>query len=207
MQLFGIKFDRRDFWALTLPFVFGLLSWAAWLAEIVYGIGWKSLDWLWEELASVYFVTALAVMSYLSPILLFSRQTPWTTILLCFSGMYISSLAGFFGAKNVFFTLYSKIPPSEHIGLVWSLFFITLGVAAAFFYLKQIYLFKSHSLHVLTLMFVFLSVIPASIITVDWLPGLGNASSFVDAVKMGYPVFWINVLLGQTTYAMVRRWI
>lgn len=207
MRIFGVSFDRRDVFALGLPVFFAFCSWLIWLAEIVYGIGWMSLAWLRAELASVYVVAALAVGSYLSPIVIYSRQTPWPTYLFCFTVLYISSLAGFFLSKNVFFALYSRIAVSEHIWQVWMLFFISGLVSAVFFYVKQIYLFKSHGLHVFTLMFVFLSVIPASLITIDWFPGLGKSSFFVDAVKMGYPAFWVNILLGQCSYFLVRRWI
>jgi hypothetical protein len=54
-------------------------------------------------------------------------------------------------------------------------------------------------------MFAFVSVIPASIISVEWLVNFGNASSFVDAVKMGYPFLWINIFLGHIAYLMVKK--
>jgi hypothetical protein len=52
---------------------------------------------------------------------------------------------------------------------------------------------------------VFITVVPASLATVEWIPGFGNGITFVDAVKMGYPMFWINVLLGWTAFAMVKK--
>ena len=41
-----------------------------------------------------------------------------------------------------------------------------------------------------------LSVYPLCVFTVKMFPGYGNGNNFVDAVKMGYPYFWIVLLMG-----------
>jgi hypothetical protein len=38
--------------------------------------------------------------------------------------------------------------------------------------------------------------IPLSLITILLIPGFGHQTGWIDAVKMGYPVFWVTVLLG-----------
>jgi hypothetical protein len=57
----------------------------------------------------------------------------------------------------------------------------------------------------MTIVAVFISIVPASLISIEWVKGFASTESFVDAVKMGYPVFWLNTLLGWVSYAMAKR--
>ena len=41
-----------------------------------------------------------------------------------------------------------------------------------------------------------LLTIPLSMISVKVIPGFGSGSDWIDAVKMGYPVFWMIASLG-----------
>ena len=97
------------------------------------------------------------------------------------------------------------MPEDKHVWHVWILIIIVTVVAAAFFYLKEWYLYKSGRFHIMTLVAVFISVVPASLITIEWFQGYGNAVTFVDAVKMGYPMLWVNIFLGWTAYAIVNK--
>lgn len=192
--------------ALLIPVLLGLLAWGIWLYEIVHVVGWMSLDWLTLPLYSVYIVTGITVASYLAPILLWSKAK-WYVMLACIVGMYLAAYGGYYLGRMMFTQLYAGVTDSKHVLDVWALFFIVLMVSAVFFFLKQYFLFKSGQFHVLTLMAVFISVIPASLATIEWFPGFGNSVGFVDAVKMGYPMFWVNLMLGWTAYAMVRKLI
>jgi hypothetical protein len=57
----------------------------------------------------------------------------------------------------------------------------------------------------MTIVAVFISIIPASLISIEWIKGFATSVSFVESVKMGYPLFWLNVMLGWVSYAMVKK--
>ena len=92
-----------------------------------------------------------------------------------------------------------------HVIYVWYLIFVVSIVAVFFYYVKQFLLFKSEIFHIMTIIAVFISIIPASLISIEWVKGFAVIESFVEAVKMGYPIFWLNVLMGFVSYAMVRK--
>jgi hypothetical protein len=167
-------------------------------------VGWKSLDWLRVPLYSVPIVAGLVVASYLLPILMWSKAK-WSIILACTASMYAAAFGGYWAGKFLFMALYSRAASEKHVWHVWAMILLVTVVAAIFFFLKQRFLFKSGRFHILTLVAVFITVVPASLATVEWIPGFGNGITFVDAVKMGYPMFWINVLLGWTAFAMVKK--
>jgi hypothetical protein len=199
-------FYVKDFIALALPLFLGVVAWGVWLYEITQIVGWAGLEWLRVELYSVYVITGITVLSYLLPIFMWSRAK-WYWNLTCFLGMYLAGLGGYWSGRYLLTQLYSRIPHEHHISQLWALFLVLLIVSSVFFFLKQYFLFRSGSFHVLTLMAVFIAVVPASLGTVEWFPGFGSMHSFVDAVKMGYPIFWVNLFLGWTAYAMVKKLI
>jgi hypothetical protein len=42
------------------------------------------------------------------------------------------------------------------------------------------------------------------LITVIILPGFGVGQSFIDSVKMGYPIFWLNISFGLVSIIIYR---
>ncbi len=41
--------------------------------------------------------------------------------------------------------------------------------------------------------------------TVDFFPGYGNSTTFIDAIKMGYPFFWIVIIMGQIGFLTEKK--
>ena len=199
-----LKIKKTDVWSVLIPLLFGVLSMIVWLIDIFNNVGWNSLIWLNHHLLSVYIITALTVGSFLFPILLKTNAKLHTIVFIVFA-LYIIALCGFFICKYLFIELYAEMPEDKHVWHVWILIIIVTVVAAAFFYLKEWYLYKSGRFHIMTLVAVFISVVPASLITIEWFQGYGNAVTFVDEVKMGYPMLWVNIFLGWTAYAIVNK--
>ncbi|MCP4437335.1 MAG: hypothetical protein GY810_00010 [Aureispira sp.] len=197
---------QKDFIWFLMPLFLGSLSLLIWLYEINSIIGWNSLEWLNQELYSIYIITLLVVISYLLPIAKIS-QVGMARVLVCGLTMYGAAIGGFILARGVFYDLYNKIPESinHYAWSIWKLFAIVLLVAIVFFLLKQWLLDATDRFHILTLIVALIAVVPMSLITVEYIPGFGVEDHFVDAVKMGYPVFWINVLLGITSFFMSRK--
>jgi hypothetical protein len=201
MNINNIKFD---IFALSIPVLLGTVSVLLWLSEIIHLIGWFGIEWIVVDLKSVYIITLFAVLSYVLPILIFIKVKTGK-VFLSIVLLYIFSLLGYFATKEIFRQLFDKIGYDTHVLYVWLLIFDVTLIAAIFYYTKQYFLFKSERFHLMTIVAVFISIIPASLISIEWLRGFASTESFVDSVKMGYPVFWLNVLLGWVSYAMVKR--
>lgn len=197
---------QKDLIWLIIPILLGVFSLAIWLYEINTIIGWNSLNWLQQELYSVYIITLLAVISYLLPIARISK-VGMKKVFACGITMYMVALGSFLLARTVFYDLYSRVPNSINLSTwsIWKLFGIVSLVAVVFFLLKQWFLDATDRFHILTLVVALIAVVPMSLITIEYIPGFGVEDHFVDAVKMGYPVFWTNVLLGITSFLMSRK--
>lgn len=178
----------------------------SWLAELIYVVGWEGEKWGTAYLNTVYLICFFVVLSYLSPVLIFVK-VKFKNFIITFTILYISSILAYYIAKKLFIELYHKMPEDKHVIYVWLLIVLVTVVAFVFFYIKQMLLYKSDRFHVMTLVAVFISVVPASLITLEWIKGFVSTESFIDAVKMGYPIFWLNIFLGLVSYSMVRRLI
>ena len=198
------KINKIDFFVLSIPVLFGAVSILLWLAEIIHLVGWIGIEWIVKDLKSVYIITLLAVLSYILPILILSNVKP-RNVIISILLLYLFSLLGYFATKEIFRQLFDKIGYDTHVLYVWLLIFEVTLIAAIFYYVKQYFLLKSERFHLMTIVAVFISIIPASLISIEWIKGFASTESFVDSVKMGYPVFWLNVLLGWVSYAMVKR--
>jgi len=198
------KFKYVDVIALIIPVFLGMASLAIWLTEIRYFVGWNGIEWIRTDLKSVYIATLLAVCSYILPVVIISKPK-WPNAILSIILLYIFSLFSYFISKWIFKQLYIKMGDETHVMYVWYLIFVVTIVAVFFYYVKQFLLFKSEIFHIMTIIAVFISIIPASLISIEWVKGFAVIESFVEAVKMGYPIFWLNVLMGFVSYAMVRK--
>jgi hypothetical protein len=198
------KFKFKDFFAILVPIILGISSLGMWLTDIRVYIGWEGIEWIKRELKSVYIITLFIVLSYVLPIVIISKPK-WSNSLICIVLLYVFSLISYFVSKWIFKQLYTKMGDETHVVYVWYLILVVTIVAGIFYYLKQFLLFKSEIFHVMTIIAVFISIVPASLITIEWVKGFSVIESFVEAVKMGYPIFWLNVLLGLVSYSMARK--
>ncbi len=202
----SIKETIKETAALFIPLLLAGAALLLWLNEIFIKTGWKSTKWIDYPFLSVYIISFLTVFAYLLPIIIF-KKVKIINLSLSFLTIYIASIWGYFSSKSIFVKIYDKIEEDTHLVYIWSLFLIVCIVSSVYFYSKQFLLYKSDRFHVMTLVIVFISVIPASLITVEWIPGYGNNITFIDSVKMGYPIFWLIVMLGFTSFLMVKKLI
>lgn len=203
----------RSIFALLLPFVLGLGSWLLWHYELELRAGWAGLAWLdIEHYYSIWW--GLFACSFCFVFTSWSiRNTPlWLGgIALCL--LFLLSLLGFYLAKSIFYALFQpdffSRPDSEsyRIKLASGLLLLVSGTGSAFFFIKQRLLFRSNPLHILTFIFVLFTLVPASLGSVELLLNWSNGERFVDAVKMGYPLFWSPILLGTTVWMMGHKLI
>ncbi|HMV78661.1 MAG TPA: hypothetical protein PL048_06935 [Leptospiraceae bacterium] len=186
---------------IALTAVFAFFAWGLWLGEILYFTGWKSLDWLRKSLFSPYIILILLTFSFMNPLLQTKKAEEklnpvfpalvFAAALLCFFSsevlMRLSYCRSCFLSETQNWLL--------HTGLVSDCFI--------FGFLLQ-WIAEKYSGRmprgfgiVLALGAVFAALL--SLITVKLFPGYGNGADWVDAVKMGYPVFYSVLLTGLSS--------
>lgn len=200
------KLNKADFFSLMLPVILGILSVTIWILEIRYFIGWDGIEWILFDMKSVYLVALFSVLSFVLPPVIIGYSNSKRALIAALI-LYVFSIFAFFLSKQIFRQLYLKIGEKDHVIYVWLLIFLVTITAAIFYLTKDIFLFKSEKFHIMTIVAVFISIVPASMITIEWFRGFAVTESFVEAVKMGYPIFWLNILLGWVSYVMAKRFI
>ena len=177
--------------------ILSLVGFGIWQWEIIAQFGWEGLRWLNKRHLSIYPISALVVVAYMLP---FSRRIKASGWYLTYPGMvlFLISIIGFHLAKTIIFILYARfslIPwPQLFIAL-----FVVIGFTAFCFHLitkRWIVPLKKSQIFVLILAIT--GTVPLSMFAVQWYngPAAAHYVSFVDAVKAGWPFFWIIFLMG-----------
>lgn len=203
----------RSILVVLLPWLLGLLAWGAWHYELQVRTGWRGLAWLEpEHHYSIWLGLFFCSLSVVLPASLL-RRPPLGETSISLVLIFLVCLLGFYLAKSIFYALFATDvftrPDSEwfRLKLALGLLFLVLATGAALFFIKQRLLFRSNRLHILTFIFVLFTLVPASLGSVELLLNWSNGERFVDAVKMGYPLFWGNGLLGTTVWFMAHKLI
>lgn len=194
---------------ILIAIVTGLLCNYIWLHEVLFSKGWYSLQWLDGYMISVLIIIPLTVFAFIYSIHIVNKLNRKTFLISLF-GLSVISMISFEIARMVLYTIYSRFfffglsifvsILTVLVAIMIPVFIFSLGYYALINKLiiktpkKAIFLF------VLSIIF---SVI-AGLITVAIIPGFGHGKSFVDSVKMGYPIFWLNLSLGLTSMIILR---
>lgn len=198
-----MKSPRNSIAIISMAAIFNI---SFWLFEIVVIKKWASLNWLKPPLYAPYAIALLTTIAYLAPIQLHYRASRfnWFTAV---GGLYFFSLAEFYAGKQLCYALYSRYWIITKIDFAIGCTAIGLlfaGLAAAcFFSSRQL----SHEISykpIFTNAILFICVIPLSLLSIKLIPGYGTSSGWIDAVKMGYPAFWITILLGVAAMRTIR---
>ena len=175
------------------------LAEAVWLYEIIVKLGWASLAWLKKDLFSPYAICLCAATAYLLPFIVKYRQIDGKVILTWLS-FFLLNISVFYIGESVLRHLFSPLIALLSFGDSLLMRFFGLFAACVFafgyFFITQKLIMKVHKQQVaLFFLSIFLMFVLGSI-TVFVIPGFGRGESIVDAIKMGYPQFWICILLG-----------
>lgn len=179
---------------------------AIWLYEINNCIGWHSLAWLHVHLVSPYIIALFTVSAFILP-LIFKNKINYLEVLLAVSLLYLTSIILYKIGKDLCFFLYRFMAPP-----VLLISILVVSCIVVFFILGFTYWAVSNRLlvankkrNIILIAIMGLLSIPAAWATVYILPGFGCCNDWVDAVKMGYPVFWITLLLGISSIIIARK--
>lgn len=192
-------------------FVFGIilllsiLSMAAWLYEIVYRIGWFGLNWLGHEHLSVFVIIAAVVLAYLLPFEII-KSKPLSQIILPFIILFVFSLLAYYFIKYELAIFYSRYISVNRTLLFLQMLTVPYFVAYGFYFVSKQFLLPVQPVLRWQMTLGIILVIPLSLLSVRLYDGLAPAQhSFVDAVKMGYPFFWITFVMGVLGYIAVKQ--
>ena len=161
--------------------------------------GWVSLSWLKTGLISPYFICFCAATAYILPFVVKHKQLD-SKVILTWLSIICLNIAVFCFGDAVLKNLFSRfiIFLSFNANLKLRLFgLLGVGIFAYGHYLITHHLIfnvrkQQAALFLLSVFLMFF----LGVVTVFFIPGLGNSAGLADAVKMGYPQFWICILLG-----------
>jgi hypothetical protein len=187
------------------PFLVALLCWGLWWLEWSWSVSQEGLLWTAHHWKSVYPIILLTVVLFLFP-LRRAFAVPWGWLFVYGVVLYGVSWWAYWETYSVFKNLYVAELLVREQGLgawsLWKLIGIALGLAICYFLPLWHYHQTTDGIHILTLLEIFILVIPCSLITLEIFP-MGDAEiSFINAVKLGYPVFWASMGLGYLSMAV-----
>ncbi len=198
--------DKKKF-TLVVIALLSLMNMGVWLFEIVIIKGWYGLNWLEGVLYSPYLACLIVAVTYLFAFFVNQQLSLGKTIvfmvtlyainIVCFkSGEYLCHLMYcrfcFWGRVEIYLFLLSGIS-----------LYLLLGFSYWFFSNK--FILRCRKMAILSLAIIAFLAVPLSLITITLLPGFGHGTNEVDAVKMGYPVFWTTLLVGLSGYTLSNR--
>lgn len=197
---------REVLQAVVLILGLAFLANGLWLAEVIWMTGWEGLGWLWQAQYSAYAGVGLAILAYLLPFILIGKARGprlWISAI----ELFFSSVVAFLIARNILYGLYggmAVLTISPH--LLYLMLAALLALVAGSFYLTTQRRLARPGISYYFWLFAALGAPGAlSLFTVKIFPGFGSSSTFADAVKMGYPLFWTVLCLGAVSLLGVSR--
>jgi len=206
MLFFMMKLSKIEICSLLLPLVLGCISILLWNVEIHLLSHNKSSVWYNELSWSPFIISFLLSISFLSPYIFLTSLRSFRL----FGSILFYSILNYFGLIAIRF-LYLQIQnpdyPSMHLLYVWTLIGSIVLFSGIFYLFKILVIERTNFFHMFTFMAVFISLVPTTYAMGDlfylWLPQKG----FLGLIKFGFPAFWINILIGWTNFAIVKKLI
>jgi hypothetical protein len=180
---------------ILLVLVWAFAAWALWMGEVRWVKGWAGLPWLAGFNWSALPICALIALS-VALLLPKPPRKPNRTLFVSVGGLLM--FTAFLVSRWVAFRMFSGgsgLLAEAGKGPLLLLLLTSLLLSVSLAYLADRWL---ASLHFWTVFLVFSALglaLPLSIITIRILPALNGSTDSIHAFKMGYPVFWLALLL------------
>jgi hypothetical protein len=197
---------RKQF-IISLSFVFSLslLAWAVWIFEILYFPGWYGLNWLFVTLYSPYISTFIAALAFAVPFMV-CRQGKTKNIFFSVLLFYLVNLICFQVGKMVNFSLHSWFISGSEALLLFSMVILLFPfLSFTYWLITQLLIRKSKESAILIILFPALATFPFSSFTINLNSGFGTGTTWVDSVKMGYPIFWMTFFMGCSGIIIAKQ--
>ena len=193
--------------ASIIIFTLSGLGMSLWLFEIVEVKGWYNLNWMYEPLFSPFIGSALVCFAYISPFM-FYRGLSGKQVILPFVIIFVINVLCFEVGKQLCYSMYCKFCPGTMTDLLLLLsitVFLFALIALVYWAATDKWIKKNKKTNMILISMLALLAIPLSLITIEINQGFGHQSGWVDAVKMGYPVFWTTIGLGFSGLIIARQ--
>lgn len=191
---------------LTITFL-SLLGTGLWLYEIVQIQTWHSLAWLYNQLYSPFIVTLLTVTSFLTAFIVTKTFTSIKKLIIALTLLYLVSGICYWTGKTLCYFIYHFWAPLGYILVTTAFFAVAILGTLGFLYwlILQELIRTSKKANILLISFLAFLSLPLSLLTIQLFEGFGSGNHWEDAVKMGYPIFWITMLLGGAGIIIARQ--
>lgn len=195
--------------AILIATALGLLCNFIWIYEILYIKSWDGLNWLNGHMNSVFFIIPLTVCSFIFPVRLL-RKIRLKNMIIAFVGLSVISLISFEIARENLYTIYSRffgLTYSKTISILIILFDILIPVlifSFGYYFIINRLIFRIYRITIFLFSISILFSIVFGLLTVKMYPGFGSGKFFVDSVKMGYPIFWLNISFGLISLIILK---
>lgn len=195
--------------SLIIIFFFSILGLCFWLYEIVEIKTLFGLTWLSEPLYSPFLAALFSVFAFMTPFFV-NKQLTIKKALVSIIILYTINIICFQIGKQLCFEMYSRF--SWFSETTSTTLLIPVKGLFLFIFLSFAYWLTTHKLikenkkiNMVFITALLLLTIPLSLLTIQINSGFGSGTGWVDAVKMGYPVFWITMLLGLSGLMITRQ--
>jgi hypothetical protein len=180
---------------------------AIWLAEICLVKSWKGLNWLHEELYSPILCASLVSFAFLYH---FWDRRKQSLAILIFVGLSLVNCLFYWAGKSFFYMLFSKFSLLYFSQPMKYLLLALLGYLLIALIYAWVLPFNDTRRRIATYLLLLLAFIVTpflSMASIKIWPGFGTGTDWVDAVKMGYPIFWTTLTLGLTGFFVkLKAW-
>ena len=183
-------------------FLLAILAEAIWLYEIIAQIGWVGLEWLKRDLFSPFVICTCAATAYIVPFIVKYRLIDGKVILTWLSLVCLNFSLFYFGEivlRKLFSPLIALLSFGESITIRLFGLFAVASFAFGYYQITDKLIIKVRKQQVVLFILSAVLMFILGNITVFIIRGFGHGDSLVDAVKMGYPQFWICILLGLSS--------
>jgi hypothetical protein len=186
--------------SIILIVAFAIISQAIWLIEIARKIGWAGTSWLKQDLYTPFIICLFVALAYIAPFWASYRKID-TRLVLTTLTFYMLNLSCYLLSDVVFKGLHNNPTALLQI-LRISLFFIFTG---GYYYVTNELIMPLKKEYSLVFLLCIALMFGLGFVTVFFIRGWGTGYGLVDAVKMGYPQFWICILLGLSGMFFISK--
>ena len=181
-----------------VSFILSVAGMALWLFEVIRIKGWHGLNWLHGHLYSPYVAALLAFFAFIVPFIAIKQVASVKMIFPVFL-LYIVNIFCFEAGRQVCYALYGRYyfwDTKELVLFLSFAFILYLFLALAYWFVANKLIKKNRKINILLIMLFTMLSIPLSLLAIRINTGFGMGVDWVDAVKMGYPIFWTTMALG-----------
>ncbi len=202
---------RKILTSAIIIFFLASVGMALWLYEIAEIKTWCSLNWVREELYSPFFISLIPVLAFMTPFFV-NRQLAALSSIISIIILYAANMICFLIGAQLCYEQYDKLfllvlSSDEHYFIFATLkgFSLYLFLGFTYWLTTHTFLKKNKKINAFFITLLLVLTIPLSLLTIQINTGFGSGTDWVDAVKMGYPIFWTTMLLGLTGIIIARQ--